>query len=161
MSVALPTENSTLSRKSVGNHITSWSPVPPSCWIIIMSYVFSLLLAVIFEPQNHRIVGVGRDLCGSTFLCSCELQWICWMKQEAGIPQNSSTHPETLFAVLLSWKLGSTMSRYFFQLNWRCAWLCSFSWVISQHHCFFSCVSFPLLPMVDILPLDATQSYIL
>lgn len=96
-----------------------------------------------------------------TFLFSCGLQWICWVKQGAGIPQNSSTHPESLLAVLLPWRLGNTMPCSFLQLNWRCAWQYSLSCVISQHHCFFSCLSFPLSPMVHILSLDAAQSLIL
>lgn len=53
-----------------------------------------------------------------TFLYSSGLQRIRWVKQDVEIPLNSSNPPETL-AVLLSWKLGSTMPHYFLQPNWR------------------------------------------
>jgi len=36
------------------------------CSTIIINFIFDSLIFTFTESQNHRIVGVGRDLCGSS-----------------------------------------------------------------------------------------------
>lgn len=124
--MALHAEHSrTLNR----SHLITWPPIPLSGCITTMNYIFCLLLAVILIPWN--------------LLCFYGWQWICRVKQEVGIPQNISAHPETLPAVLLSCKSGSSMPFYSFQLNRRCVWLYSLGSLQSAPLLFFLFVFSP------------------